>query len=86
MGKLGFNLMGSPQSPIVPVLVNSEKVATEFGEEMIENGIYVVGFSYPVVPKGMARIRVQLSAAHEKEHILKAVEVFEKIGRKKNLI
>lgn len=86
MGKLGFKLMGSPQSPIVPVLVNNEKLATEFGEEMIENGIYVVGFSYPVVPKGMARIRVQMSAAHDKEHILKAVEVFEKIGRMKNLI
>lgn len=86
MGKIGFKLMGHKDSPIVPVLLNDEKTATEFGEEMIENGIYVVGFSYPVVPKGMARIRVQLSAAHNRDHILKAVETFEKIGRKKSLI
>lgn len=86
MKQLGFNLLGSEFSPIVPVLLKEEKLALEFGEEMIENGIYVVGFCYPVVPKGKARIRVQLSAAHEDEHIEKAISIFEKIGKKKNII
>ena len=86
MSKLGFTILGSPESPIVPVLLREEKLATEFGEEMVNAGIYVVGFSYPVVPKGQARIRVQLSAAHTKEHIMEAVKTFEKIGKQKKVI
>jgi glycine C-acetyltransferase len=86
MKKLGFHILGSPESPIVPVLLKDEKIANEFGEEMIKEGIYVVGFSYPVVPKGLARIRVQLSAAHTKEQIMQAVKAFEKIGKDKKLI
>jgi glycine C-acetyltransferase len=86
MKKLGFTILGSPESPIVPVLLKDERLATEFGDEMIKEGIYVVGFSYPVVPKGQARIRVQLSAAHTKEMILQAVKAFEKIGKNKKLI
>lgn len=86
MSKLGFTILGSPECPIVPVLLRDEKLATEFGEEMTNDGIYVVGFSYPVVPKGQARIRVQLSAAHSTEHIMLAVKTFEKIGKEKKVI
>jgi glycine C-acetyltransferase len=86
MKKLGFTILGSNECPIVPVLLKEERLASEFGEEMIKNGIYVVGFSFPVVPKGQARIRVQLSAAHTREHVLEAVRTFEKIGKAKNLI
>ncbi len=86
MKKLGFNILGSDGCPICPVLLKDEKLATELGEKMANEGIYVVGFSYPVVPKGQARIRVQLSAAHEKEHIEKAVKAFEKLGREYKII
>jgi glycine C-acetyltransferase len=86
MNKLGFHILGSKESPIVPVLLKEERLATEFGEEMINNGIYVVGFSYPVVPKGQARIRVQLSAAHSLDQVMQAVKIFEKIGKLKGLI
>jgi len=86
MKKIGFNVLGSDGCPIAPVLLKDEKLATEFGEKMANEGIYVVGFSYPVVPKGQARIRVQLSAAHEKEHIDKAVAAFEKLGRELKVI
>ena len=57
------------------------KLAQEFASKLLEEGIYVTGFFYPVVAKGQARIRVQLSAAHEKEHIDKALIAFEKVGR-----
>ena len=58
------------------------KLATDFANNLLDEGIYVIGFSFPVVPKGQARIRVQISAAHEKEHLNKAIIAFEKIGRK----
>lgn len=86
MKKLGFNILGSEGCPIVPVLLKEEKLATEFGEKMANEGIYVVGFSYPVVPKGQARIRVQISAAHDKEHIDKAISAFEKLGKEYKII
>lgn len=86
MKKLGFTILGSPECPIVPVLLKEERLATEFGEEMANEGIYVVGFSYPVVPKGQARIRVQISAAHSFEQIKLAVKAFEIIGKRKNII
>ncbi len=53
---------------------------------MLDEGIYVIGFSYPVVPKGQARIRTQMSAAHSRDDILKAIDAFEKVGRKYNVI
>jgi len=86
MKQLGFNILGSDGCPIAPVLLKDEKLATDFGEKMALEGIYVVGFSYPVVPKGQARIRVQLSASHEKEHIDKAVKAFEKLGKEFGII
>jgi glycine C-acetyltransferase len=57
------------------------KLSQDFAARLLEEGIYVIGFYYPVVPKGQARIRVQLSAAHELEHLDKAIKAFEKIGR-----
>lgn len=68
-------------SAIVPVMLYDAKVAQEFAAKLLDEGIYVTGFFYPVVAKGQARIRVQLSAAHEKEHIDKALTAFEKVGK-----
>lgn len=67
--------------PIVPIMLGDAKLAADVARAMLDEGIYVVGFSYPVVPKGEARIRVQLSAAHEPEHIDRAVAAFTKVGR-----
>ncbi len=72
--------------PIVPVMIHDAGMAQTMARELYDEGIYVVGFFYPVVPKGQARIRVQLSAAHTREHIDKAVEAFEKVGRKLKVI
>jgi glycine C-acetyltransferase len=69
------------ESAIVPVMLYDAKLAQQFASRLLEEGIYVIGFFYPVVPKGQARIRVQLSAAHEKEHLDKAIAAFEKVGR-----
>jgi glycine C-acetyltransferase len=67
--------------PIVPIMLYDEKLAHEMARRLLELGIYVIGFSYPVVPKGQARIRVQLSAAHEPAHIARAVEAFTQVGQ-----
>ncbi|KAI6200334.1 Aminotran-1-2 domain-containing protein [Aphelenchoides besseyi] len=82
MNGLGFNIGGNPEHPICPVLVGDAALASKYADEMLNEGIYVIGFSYPVVPKGKARIRVQISAAHTTEHIEKCIHAFEKIGRK----
>lgn len=86
MNNLGFTILGHELCPIAPVYLKDERLAGEFAEEMCNEGIYVVGFSYPVVPKGHARIRVQLSAAHTEDQILRAVSIFEKIGKVKKVI
>jgi glycine C-acetyltransferase len=67
--------------PIVPIMLGDAKLAGDIARAMLDEGIYVIGFSYPVVPKGEARIRVQLSAAHEPAHVERAIEAFTKIGR-----
>ncbi|WP_097133041.1 glycine C-acetyltransferase [Pedobacter xixiisoli] len=67
--------------PIVPVMLYDAKVAQEFAAKMLEEGIYVIGFFYPVVAQGKARIRVQLSAAHEQHHLDKAIAAFTKVGK-----
>jgi glycine C-acetyltransferase len=67
--------------PIVPVMLYDAKLAQEFASKMLDEGIYVIGFYYPVVPQGKARIRVQLSAAHEPEHLDKAIAAFTKVGK-----
>ena len=72
--------------PIVPIMLGDAKLAQEIASDMLDEGIYVIGFSFPVVPKGEARIRVQISAAHSKAHLDKAIAAFEKIGKKHQVI
>ncbi len=72
--------------PIVPIMLGDAKLAVDMAADMLKQGIYVIGFSYPVVPKGQARIRVQLSAAHEFEHVDRAVAAFIAVGRKHGVI
>jgi len=72
--------------PIVPIMLGDAKLAVDFAADLLDEGIYVIGFSYPVVPRGQARIRVQLSAAHTREHLDKAIEAFTKIGKKYKVI
>lgn len=72
--------------PIVPVMLYDAKLAQEFAAKMLEEGIYVIGFYYPVVPQGKARIRVQLSAAHEQHHLDKAIAAFIKVGKELKVI
>ena len=67
--------------PIVPIMLYDARLANEMANKLLDEGIYVIGFSYPVVPKEQARIRVQISAAHEKEHLDKAIAAFTKIGK-----
>ena len=73
-------------SAIVPIMLYDAKLSQDFANLLLEEGIYVIGFFFPVVPKEQARIRVQLSAAHEKEHLDKAIAAFTKIGKKLNVI
>ena len=72
--------------PIVPIMLYDEKLAHEMARRLLELGIYVIGFSYPVVPKGQARIRVQLSAAHENAHIDRAVAAFTQVGQELGVV
>jgi glycine C-acetyltransferase len=72
--------------PIVPILLGEAKLAVDFARDLLDEGIYVVGFSFPVVPKGAARIRVQLSAAHAPAMVDRAVEAFVKVGRKRGVL
>ncbi len=83
--KVGLEIKDG-DSAIVPVMLYDAKLAQEFASKLLTEGIYVIGFFYPVVPKGQARIRVQLSAAHEKEHIDKAITAFEKVGKELGVI
>lgn len=80
MTNLGFDIKPT-KSAICAVMLYDAKLSQDFAARLLEEGIYVIGFYYPVVPKGQARIRVQLSAAHELEHLDKAIKAFEKIGR-----
>ncbi len=83
MGKMkaaGFDLKPT-QSAIIAVMLYDAPLSQEFAAKLLEEGIYVIGFYYPVVPKGQARIRVQISAAHETEHLDKCVEAFTKVGK-----
>jgi glycine C-acetyltransferase len=72
--------------PIIPIMLGDAKLAHDMAKDMLAEGIYVIGFSYPVVPKGEARIRVQISAAHTKAHLDKAINAFAKVGKKHGVI
>jgi glycine C-acetyltransferase len=85
MEEAGFDLVGA-DAAIVPVMLYDAKLAQQMANALLEEGIYVIGFFFPVVPKDKARIRVQLSAAHSKEHIDKAVSAFIKVGRNLKVI
>ena len=81
----GFDIRPG-EHPIVPIMLYDENLAMDMADALLESGIYVIGFSYPVVPKGQARIRVQISAAHETHHIDQAVEAFIKAGKEYGVI
>lgn len=85
MQEAGFDIIDG-DSAIVPVMLYDAKLSQKMANMLLENGIYVIGFFYPVVPKDKARIRVQLSAAHETEHLDKAINAFIKVGKALNII
>lgn len=85
MTEAGFDILPGVH-PITPVMLYDAKLAQDFADELLKEGIYVIGFFYPVVPKGKARIRVQISAGHETEHLDKAIAAFTKVGKKLNVI
>jgi glycine C-acetyltransferase len=80
MTKAGFDIKPGDH-PIVPIMLYDAVVAQQFAAKLLEEGIYVIGFFFPVVPKGLARIRVQLSAGHEQHHLDKAIAAFTKVGK-----
>jgi glycine C-acetyltransferase len=85
MEKLGFTMVAG-QHAIIPVMLGDARLAQEMAARMLELGVYVIGFSYPVVPEGKARIRTQMSAAHSAEDIEQAVGAFETAGRELGVI
>ncbi|MBK7336592.1 MAG: glycine C-acetyltransferase [Saprospirales bacterium] len=85
MTDAGFDILPG-EHPITPIMLYDAKLAQEFASRLLNEGIYVIGFFFPVVPKGKARIRVQISAGHEQEHLEKAVEAFTKVGRELGVI
>lgn len=82
---LGFDIRKGVH-PIVPIMLYEARLAADIASDMLEEGIYVIGFSFPVVPKGEARIRVQISAAHTREHLDRCLEAFARIGNKHGVI
>ncbi len=85
MTKAGFDLPPG-EHPIIPVMLGDAKIAQEMAAKLLDEGIYVIGFFYPVVPKGTARIRTQMSAAHTSDHIDKAIAAFTKVGKELGVI
>ncbi|MFH4398714.1 glycine C-acetyltransferase [Vibrio diabolicus] len=85
MEAAGFT-MGGADHAIIPIMLDDAKVAAEFAERALEKGIYVIGFSFPVVPKGQARIRTQMSAAHSREQLDRAIDAFIEVGKDMGLI
>lgn len=85
MSEAGFTLAGADHA-IIPIMLGDAKVAAEFAERALKKGVYVVGFSYPVVPKGQARIRTQMSAAHSTKELDRAIDVFIEVGKEMGII
>jgi len=85
MSKLGFTLAGADH-PIIPVMLGDASLAQEMAARMLDKGVYVIGFAFPVVPKGQARIRTQMSAAHTTEDVARAIDVFAEVGRDLGII
>ena len=85
MTAAGFTLAGADH-PIIPVMLGDAGLATDMADRLLDRGVYVIGFSYPVVPQGEARIRTQMSAAHTNEQIDRAVDAFTAVGRELGVV
>jgi glycine C-acetyltransferase len=85
MARAGFDVKQGFH-PIVPIMLGEARLAVEFARDLLGEGIYVIGFSYPVVPQGQSRIRVQLSAAHTPEHVARALDAFTRVGRRRGVV
>ena len=85
MTALGFDLLPG-EHPIIPVMLGDARLASRMADELLAEGIYVIGFSYPVVPKGKARIRTQMSAGHDRDHLDRAIGAFARVGRNLGII
>lgn len=85
MEQLGYQLVPG-EHPIIPVMLGDAKLSTEMANALLKEGVYVIGFSYPVVPQGQARIRTQMSAAHERSHLDQAIAAFDKVGKSLGVI
>jgi glycine C-acetyltransferase len=85
MEQAGFDLIGADH-PIIPVMLGDARLASEMADRLLDQGIYVVGFSFPVVPKGEARIRTQMSAAHTDDHVDTAIDAFVSVGRELGVV
>jgi glycine C-acetyltransferase len=85
MTEAGFDIKPGDH-PIVPIMLYDAVVAQQFAAKLLEEEVYVIGFFYPVVAKGLARIRVQLSAAHQQQHLDKAIAAFIKVGKELNVL
>lgn len=85
LASLGFRLIPG-EHPIIPIMLGDASLATKMAERLLQEGVYVVGFSYPVVPEGQARIRVQMSAAHTHEQLERAITAFKKVGKELGII
>lgn len=85
MEEAGFTLAGKDHA-IIPVMLGDARLASEMADKLLEKGVYVIGFSYPVVPKGQARIRTQMSAGHSLEHVDRAIDAFIEVGKEMGVI
>jgi glycine C-acetyltransferase len=85
MSAAGFDIRPGVH-PIVPIMLGDARVAAELAADLLNEGIYVIGFSYPVVPKGQARIRVQLSAAHTRAQLDRAIDGFTRVAARRGLL
>lgn len=85
LGKLGFDT-GYSETPITPVIIGDEAKTMEFSRKLLENGVFVSGIVFPTVPRGTGRVRCMVTAAHTKEQLDKAVEIFEKVGKEMNIL
>src|SRR5690606_14694445 len=85
MTAAGFDIKPG-EHPITPIMLYDAVLAQQMATKLLDEGVYVIGFFYPVVPKGQARIRVQISAAHTREHLDKAIAAFTKVGKELGVI
>ena len=85
IGSLGFNT-GNSETPITPVIIGEEAKTMEFSRKLLENGVFVSGIVFPTVPRGTGRVRCMVTAAHTKEQLDRAAEVFEKVGKEMNIL